>query len=90
MVIEGTGLLNFGSHRHGEHGLTRTVNGHLQYYPHVLEAKLLTQDGLAFSLDSEFLETMDETATKQDCERKAFGRLAERLPSVVYHSYRIL
>jgi hypothetical protein len=79
VVIDGTGLLNFGSHRHCEHCLTRTVNDHTAYYHHVLEAKLVTQEGLAFSLESEFIENMDEAASKQDCELKAFVRLAQRL-----------
>jgi len=79
VVIDGTGLLNFGPTPHCEHCLTRTVNGHTEYYHHVLEAKVVTQEGLAFSLDSEFIENMDPAASKQDCELKAFQRLAERL-----------
>jgi hypothetical protein len=79
VVIDGTGLLNFGPTPHCEHCLTRTVNGHTEYYHHVLEAKVVTQEGLAFSIDSEFIENMDPAASKQDCELKAFQRLAARL-----------
>ena len=79
VVIDGTGLLNFGPTRHCEHCLTRTVHGQTEHYHHVLEAKLVTQEGLAFSIDSEFIENMDPAASKQDCELKAFGRLAQRL-----------
>jgi hypothetical protein len=68
-----------GCNKHCEHCLTRKVGDHSEYYHHVLEAKLLTQDGLAFSIDSEFVENMDPNASKQDCELKAFGRLAQRL-----------
>lgn len=39
----------------------------------------MTAEGLAISLDSEFIENAQESASKQDCERKAFARLAERL-----------
>ncbi|MCY2953104.1 MAG: hypothetical protein NTU53_14165, partial [Planctomycetota bacterium] len=42
-------------------------------------AKRVTPDGLAISLGSEFIENTDPKATQQDCELKAFRRLAERL-----------
>jgi len=45
----------------------------------VLEAKLVTSNGFAFSLMTEFIENIDPEASKQDCELKAFYRLAERL-----------
>lgn len=55
------------------------------YYHAVLEAKLVTEDGLAFSIATEFIENLrvDESKSfdkqKQDCELKAFYRLAEKL-----------
>lgn len=78
LVFDGTGQLYF-RHRHCEHCLTQTHDGTTRYYHHVLEAKLVTPEGLAISLDSEFIENADPEATKQDCERKAFGRLAARI-----------
>ena len=45
----------------------------------MLEAKRVTPDGYAFSLATEFIENLDPAATKQDCELKAFARLAETL-----------
>jgi hypothetical protein len=45
----------------------------------VLEAKLITANGFAFSLLTEFIENRDPQASKQDCELKAFYRLAEKL-----------
>jgi hypothetical protein len=44
-----------------------------------LEAKLVTPNGFAFSLLSEFIENPGPNPTKQDCELKAFYRLSERL-----------
>jgi hypothetical protein len=79
VVIDGTGLLSFGPERHCAHCLTRTLGGKTEYYHHVLEAKLVTQDGLAFSIATEFIENMDPQASKQDCELKAFHRLAADL-----------
>lgn len=78
VVLDGTGQFYF-RQRHCEHCLTKTVDGKTQYYHHVLEAKLVTPDGLALSIGSEFIENADPDATKQDCELKAFARLAPRL-----------
>ena len=78
VVIDGTGTISF-SRRHCPHCLTRTHNGKTLYYHTVLEAKLVTSNGFAFSLMSEFIENTGEKTTKQDCELKAFYRLAERL-----------
>ena len=78
VVLDGTGQLYF-RQKHCEHCLTRTVDGQTQYYHHVLEAKLVTPSGLAISIGHEFIENTDPKATKQDCELKAFARLAPRL-----------
>jgi hypothetical protein len=78
VVVDGTGQYCF-SRRHCEHCLVRTVHGKQQYYHHVLEAKLVTPQGLAISIASEFIENADPHADKQDCELKAFARLARQL-----------
>jgi hypothetical protein len=78
VAIDGTGTISF-SRRHCPHCLTRTRNGKTLYYHPVLEAKLITSNGFAFSLMTEFIENPQDKATKQDCELKAFYRLAKRL-----------
>jgi hypothetical protein len=78
VAVDGTGTMNF-DHRHCPHCLTRTRDGKTLYYHPVLEAKLLTSNGFAFSLMTEFIENPAAQVTKQDCELKAFYRLAERL-----------
>jgi hypothetical protein len=78
VAIDGTGTISF-SRPHCPHCLTRTRNGKTFYYHPVLEAKLITSNGFAFSLMTEFIENPGEKATKQDCELKAFYRLAKRL-----------
>ena len=52
-----------------------------QYYVYILEASLAFQNGMTIPLMSEFLSYTegDSGTTKQDCEQKAFKRLAERL-----------
>jgi hypothetical protein len=78
IVIDGTGMLNF-SERHCPYCMTRTHRGHTLYYHPVLETKLVTPTGFVFSLMTEFIENPGKNPTKQDCELKAFYRLAERL-----------
>ena len=53
-------------------------NGKTTYFHNVLEAKLITPSGFAISLLTEWIENSNEY-DKQDCERKAFIRLAARL-----------
>jgi hypothetical protein len=52
-----------------------------QYYVYVLEANLAFANGMTIPLLSEFLtyEEYDQERGKQDCELKAFRRLAERM-----------
>ena len=78
VVIDGTGMLTF-SERHCPHCMTRTCHGRTLYYHPVLEAKLVTATGFVFSFMTEFIENPSEHPTKQDCELKAFYRLAKRL-----------
>ena len=79
IAIDGTGMLTF-REQHCEYCLTRKLrNGETLYYHPVLEAKLITANGFAFSIMTEFIENVDPQASKQDCELKAFYRLAERL-----------
>lgn len=78
IAVDGTGMLVY-SKRHCPYCLTKTHNGKTLYYHHVLEAKLVCANGFAFSVLSEFIENPSENVTKQDCELKAFYRLAQRL-----------
>jgi hypothetical protein len=78
VVVDGTGVLTY-PERHCAQCLTRTHHGRTTYYHPVLEAKLVTASGWAFSLLTEFIENPGEHPSKQDCELKAFYRLAARL-----------
>lgn len=78
IAIDGTGRLTF-PERHCPHCLTATHHGKTIYYHPVLEAKLVLPNGFAFSIMTEFVENPGEHPTKQDCELKAFYRLAKRL-----------
>ena len=83
IAVDATGLVSFGE-RHCEHCLKREyVNketGEVEktiYFHYVLEAKLVAGD-MVFSIDTEFIEN-EKNYEKQDCELKAFKRLAKRL-----------
>ena len=78
VAVDGTGCLTF-RERHCEHCLTRQSGDVVLYYHPVLEAKLVTSGGFALSMATEFIENPERGMDKQDCERKAFVRLAERL-----------
>jgi hypothetical protein len=79
VAVDATGVMSF-DERHCEHCLTRkSKSGKITYFHYVLEAKLITGDGHALSLASEWIENPAGDFDKQDCERKAFERLAEKL-----------
>lgn len=78
IAIDGTSRLTF-PERHCPHCMTVTHHGKTTYYHPVLEAKLVLPNGFAFSILTEFIENPGENPTKQDCELKAFYRLAEQL-----------
>lgn len=58
-------------------------NGVVTYQYHVLEAKLVSENGLCIPLMSEWIvndeQHADTVFNKQDCEQKAFKRLAAKL-----------
>jgi hypothetical protein len=86
VLLDGTGLLCW-RRRHCDQCLTQRHPSGTLYLHKVLEAKLLGPAGVVPSVESEFIENadLDDTAgqsveqVKQDCELKAFSRLAPRL-----------
>lgn len=77
IAIDGTWTIERKT-RHCEHCLTQTKDGKTTYYHIALEAKIVTPNGFAIPVLTEFVEnTVGQT--KQDCELKAFYRLAKRL-----------
>ncbi len=79
IAVDGTGELTY-KERHCAHCMTRKLsNGSTLYYHPVLEAKLVTPNGFALSMMTEFIENENPKVKKQDCELKAFYRLAKRL-----------
>lgn len=84
VALDGTGMLTF-RQRHCPQCLTQKHGDTTVYFHPVLEAKIITDTGLAISLETEFIENTPQDpetdynqARKQDCELKAFARLADR------------
>lgn len=79
VAIDGSGVVSF-EHQHCEQCLHRTSKGgKTTWFHNVLEAKLITSNGFALSVGTVWIENPTEKYDKQDCERKAFKRLAEKL-----------
>jgi hypothetical protein len=54
-------------------------NEKIVYFLNVLEAKLVCSNGFCISLTTEWIENSNVEYEKQDCELKAFKRLADKL-----------
>ena len=87
IAIDGTELYRF-KEKHCDNCLYSKVNSksnsvekeEYQYYHRVLEAKLICSNGMVFSIATEFIENREKKEDdKQDCELKAFHRLAQKL-----------
>lgn len=94
VIVDGTRLCSFKKENdehclHVTHRVRETGEESTTWYHTVLEAKIVLGDGLIVSIASEFIENNAEDARrqkemnaeeiKQDCESKAFKRLAEKL-----------
>lgn len=83
IIIDGTGLFSF-REKHCDHCLRREYTDKEKgekptvYMHHVLEAKLVVGE-MVLSIASEFIENESEDVPKQDCELKAFYRLAKKM-----------
>jgi hypothetical protein len=78
VVVDGSHVMNV-NEGHCDHCLHRTKNGKTIYFHNVLEAKLVGRNGFCIPLASEWIENPDGDYDKQDCERKAYVRLAAKL-----------
>lgn len=80
LVLDGTELYRW-NERHCDQCLqaNQGKDKSLQYFHRVLELKLVSHDGLALSVLTEFVENNGGPDDKQDCELKAAYRLLKRL-----------
>ena len=80
LALDGTELYRW-NERHCDQCLqaAQGKDKSLQYFHRVLELKLVSRDGLALSVLTEFVENTGGPDDKQDCELKAAYRLLKRL-----------
>ena len=85
ILVDATHLYTF-KEKHCDHCLVREFKDkstgeviRREYYHVALEAKLVILGKVVISLCTEFVENETTKTTKQDCELKAFYRLAEKL-----------
>jgi len=81
IAVDATGLWSW-KQRHCDACLHQTQNGVTTYYHLALEAKLITPEGLALSVCTEFIENAASDAKKQDCECAAITRLLAQLKTL--------
>ena len=82
VIVDGTGLAS-SKEKYNKNCLVKSKtdkkgNEYQEYSTYVLEAKLVVGD-MVFSIGSEFIENESEDIDKQDCEIKAFKRLADKI-----------
>lgn len=80
VAVDATGVISCDEDRFGCGLRKESKNGKVTYLYPVLEAKLVTENGFCISLASEWIvNDNNKPYDKQDCEQKAFKRLAEKL-----------
>ena len=79
IAVDATGLYSFEEQPYEQALYKCYSSGKTSWFSMVLEAKLITPNGFSASVGTEWIENPDSEYEKQDCERKAFKRLAERL-----------
>ena len=97
VAIDGSGIASFGR-RHCPYCLTQSRDGRTQYFHEVLAAQVVTASGLTLPVASAFIDNRDDrfpdthrTETgKQDCELKAFARLAPELKKLLPQTHLCL
>ena len=80
IAVDATGVTTYDEDPGGKLLYRKLSGGRRQYLNHILEAKIVTPEGLSLSICSEPLNNRQRGLyEKQDCELKAFKRLADKL-----------
>ncbi len=80
VAIDGTGLYSFNYEPYPGCPKKTSKNDKVTYTVYVLEAKLLCSNGFSISMATEWIRNPESgDYDKQDCELKAFVRLAEKI-----------
>lgn len=80
LAIDGSGLQSYDYEPYRGCPYKKSKKGKKVWTTYVLEARVVTSNGFSISLATEWIENpTGQPFNKQDCEFKAFGRLAKRL-----------
>ena len=79
IAVDATGLFVFTSSHCDNCLITKHTSGTITYSHKILDAKLVSEKGFAFSICSEPIENANGSYVKQDCELNAFYRMEKRL-----------
>ena len=80
LLVDATGISSHNYNLNGTCITRKSKNGTIKYYKQVLEAKIVVGN-IVISVDTEWIENVDMLTEKekQDCEIKAFKRMASRI-----------
>ena len=79
VAIDGTGVYSFDYEPFNGCPYKTSKNGKKSWQVYVLEAKIVCSNQFSLSIATEWLQNSDNIDEKQDCEQKAFVRLAQKL-----------
>lgn len=80
--IDGTGLFSYDYEPFPECPYKVSSKGKKSWQVYVVEAKLICGNGLSLSIATEWYQNSENISDKQDCERKAFVRLAKKIKAM--------
>jgi hypothetical protein len=84
IAVDASGVGSYDHERDAQCLHTTSKNGKVTYFHTVLEARLLTPQGFSVSVASVWIENPEGGEyKKQDCERKAFIRMADKLKALL-------
>jgi len=79
VAVDGTGIFSFDKEPFPECPHKTSKNGKKTWQAGLLEAKLICFNGFSLSMETEWYQNSDNIEEKQDCEQKAFVRLAKKI-----------
>lgn len=83
IAIDGSGVGSYDHQRDKQCLKTTSKNGKITWFHNVLEARMVTPNGFSVSVATVWIENPEDGEyDKQDCERKAFIRMADKLKAL--------
>ena len=79
LAVDGTGVFSFDKEPFPGCPYKTSKNGKKTWQAGLLEAKIICHNGFSISTETEWYQNSDNIDEKQDCEQKAFVRLAKKI-----------